>query len=84
MSKNLSIRSLPPELDLAIQREAKKNKTTKTEVVITALMKIFNLKKPQAIKRNVRTIFGKMSKAELKEFLKITSDFSTIDKELWK
>jgi len=47
MAKNLSIRKVPPELERAIQQEAKKHNTTKTEVVLKALKEAFHLEKAE-------------------------------------
>lgn len=85
MLKNLSIRKLPPELEKAIQLEAKKNNTTKTEVVLKALKQAFRLEKaPVKVHRDLRKFFGKMTPQEFKEFQKLTGDFSKIDEEMWK
>ncbi|MDZ4675930.1 MAG: hypothetical protein SGI74_00330 [Oligoflexia bacterium] len=85
MAKNLSIRKVPPELERAIQQEAKKHKTTKTEVVLKALKEAFHLEKAAAkVQRDIRKFFGKMTPQEYQEFQKNTHDFSTIDVEMWK
>ncbi len=85
MAKNLSIRKVPPELEKAIQQEAKKNRTTKTEVVLKALKEAFHLEKVSAkVRRDIRKFFGKMSPQEYQEFQKHIRDFSTIDEEMWK
>lgn len=84
MSKNLSIRKLPPELEKAIQLEAKKNNTTKTEVVLKALRQVFRLEKEPLKQRHLRKFFGKMSVKEYQEFQKSTGDFSKVDEEMWK
>lgn len=84
MSKNLSIRKLPPELEKAIQLEAKKNNTTKTEVVLKALRQVFRLEKGPLKQRDLRKFFGKMSVKEYQEFQKSTGDFSKVDEEMWK
>jgi hypothetical protein len=81
---NLSIRNLPPELEKAIQREAKKRETTKTEVVLGTLMEAFNLKKSIKARREVRSFFGKMTKQEYMDLRRHISDFSAVDDEMWK
>lgn len=82
---NLSIRKLPTELEKAIQREARKRKTTKTEVVIDALTEVFHPGKSSAgVHRDVRGFFGKMTRQDYQRFQKLTRDFSAIDVELWK
>src|SRR5258708_2700787 len=84
MAKNLSIRKLPPELEKAIQEEVKRRKTTKTEVVLSALKEVFHLKKPTQVQRNIRHFFGKMTAKDYQAFQKYTSDFSAVDAEMWK
>ena len=85
MSKNLSIRNLPLELEKAIQQEAKKKNTTKTQVVLKALKEAFHLEKTQTkVRRDIRKFFGKMTREEYQELQKHTRDFSNIDKEMWK
>ncbi len=85
MIKNLSIRKIPPELEKAIQQEAKRRKTTKTEVVLRALKEAFHLEKaPARVQRDIRKFFGKMTAQEYQEFQKSTQDFSGLDRELWK
>lgn len=85
MAKNLSIRKMPPELEKAIQREAKKLKTTKTEVVLKALKEAFHLEGAStSIQRDIRKFFGKMTQKEYREFQKATQEFSFIDAEMWK
>lgn len=85
MSKNLSIRKLPPDLERAIQLEAKKNNTTKTEVVLKALKQAFHLEKaPIKVQRDIRKFFGKMTLQEYQDFQKHTGNFSKIDEEMWK
>ena len=82
---NLSIRKLPPELDKAIQREANKLGTTKTEVVIAALREGLHLRQGSPkTHRNVRGFFGKMTAKDYKEFQRVTNDFSAIDEEIWR
>ncbi len=82
---HLSIRKLPPELEKAIQREAKKKNTTKTSVVLEALMSAFYSGRPSSrIHRNVRSFFGKMTPSQYEEFKKVTGDFSSVDEEMWK
>ncbi len=81
----LSIRKLPPELALMIQKEVQKRQMTKTDVVIEALKLAFHLEKsPPKAQRNIRGFFGKMSQKDYEEFQKLTQHFSTIDEELWK
>jgi len=81
----LSIRKLPLELEKAIQREAKKRKTSKTKVVIDALKDAFHLEKSSPkVKRDIRSFFGKMTPQEMTEFKKQTADFSKVDQEIWK
>ena len=85
MAKNLSIRKMPPELEKAIQREATRRKTTKTEVVLRALRVAFHLEKPPAkVQRDIRKFFGKMTAQEYQEFQNHTGDFSVTDAEMWK
>lgn len=85
MSKNLSIRKLPPELEKAILSEAKKNNTTKTEVVLKALKQAFQLEKASTkVRRNLHKFFGKMTSQEYQEFQKHMGDFSNTDEEMWK
>lgn len=85
MAKNLSIRKIPPELEKAIQQEAKKHQTTKTAVVLNALKEAFHLQKTSAkVQRNTRQFFGKMTLQEYQEFQKSTQDFSVLDAEMWK
>lgn len=85
MSKNLSIRKIPSELERAIQIEAKKSKTNKTQVVIKALRQAFNLEEsPTKIQRDVRKFFGKMTLKDYQEFQKQTQSFSSLDEDMWK
>ena len=84
MANNLSIRKIPPELERAIQQEAKKRKTTKTAVVLSALREVFHLEKPVKVQRNIREFFGKMTPQEYREFQKHTRDFSMVDEEMWR
>lgn len=85
MAHNLSIRNLPLNLEKAIQKEAKKNNTTKTEVVLTALNSFFNLdQKPKRVQRDIRSFFGQMTLKDYQEFQKQTQDFSSIDEEMWR
>jgi hypothetical protein len=82
---NLSIRNLPAALEQAIQQEAKKRDTTKTDVVVETLMAAFHLTKGNAkIHRDIRGFFGKMTRKEYLELKKHTADFSTVDAEMWK
>ena len=82
---HLSIRKLPPNVDKAIQQEAKKRKTTKTMVVIDALKEALHLETAlPKIRRDVRSFFGKMSKQDYQEFQKTTRKFSAIDEDMWK
>lgn len=85
MAKNLSIRKMPPELENAIQKEAKKHKTTKTDIVLRALKEVFHMEKMATkVQRDIRNFFGKMTLKEYQDFQKHTRDFSTIDEEMWK
>jgi hypothetical protein len=82
---HLSIRQLPELINQALQREAAKKRTTKTEIVLNALNDFFNLTgKNKKKRRNVRTFFGKMTKKEYQEFQKNTSNLSDIDEDMWK
>lgn len=82
---HLSIRKLPPELNQAIVREARRRGATKTAIVIEALKKVFHLESaPVRIQRDVRKFFGKMNLKDYQEFQELTRDFSKIDKEIWK
>ncbi len=85
MAKNLSIRKMPIEIEKAIQLEAKRCKTTKTNVVLAALREVFRLERPVIkVRRDVRKFFGKMTMAEYREFEKATKSFSHLDEEMWK
>jgi hypothetical protein len=60
---HLSIRKLPDSINQALQREAAKKRTTKTEIVLNALNDFFNLTgKSKKKHRDVRGFFGKMIK----------------------
>ncbi len=81
----LSVRNLPIDVERAIEREAKKRNSTKTEVVISALRSVFSEPvKNSPVRRDVRSFFGKMSKRELSAFQKATHAFGTIDEADWK
>lgn len=85
MAKNLSVRKIPPELEKAIQQEAKRRKTTKTAVVLMALKEAFHLEKASPkVQRDIRKFFGKMTPQEYQEFQENTRDLSAIDSEMWK
>ncbi len=84
MSKGLSIRKLPPELEKAIVREAKRSHKTKTDVVLEALNESLRLEKPSLARRDIRGFFGKMTAHDYKEFQKHTHEFSAVDEEMWK
>lgn len=80
---SVSIRKLPPELEKAIQQEARKRKTTKTEVVLDALKEVFHPNKPSAkVHRDVRSFFGKLTRQDYHEFQELTRDFSAIDEAM--
>jgi hypothetical protein len=82
---NLSIRNLPPEVERAIAREARKHNTTKTEIVVNALQLAFlgKPKKPR-VRRDIRGFFGHLSKADFAAFEKATSAFGKIDPADWQ
>ncbi len=82
---HLSIRKLPPEIENAIQQEAKKRNVTKTLVVLDILRESFHLNGASPkVNRDIRSFFGKMSRQDYSDFQKTTRDFSEIDKDLWK
>lgn len=84
MAKNLSIRKVPPELEKAILAEAKKHKTTKTQVVLRLLKEAFQMDKgPSRIKRDVRQFFGKMTWKEYHALQKSLGHFEEIEKDMW-
>ncbi len=80
----LSIRKLPKEIDKALCDEAKARKTTKTEVVLQALMDRFHLSDRDQKRRKIRSFFGKMTRAEYEAFQKATEGFSRVDEDMWK
>jgi hypothetical protein len=81
----LSIRELPESINQALQREAAKKRTTKTEIVINALAEFFNLTgKHKKKHRDVQSFFGKMTKKEFQEFQKNTSNLDNLDEDMWK
>lgn len=81
---HLSIRRLPPELDQAIQKEARKRNASKTDVVLAALKEAFQLRESTKPHRDVRSFFGKMTKREHQELQKLMQGFSETDPEMWK
>lgn len=81
----LSVRNLPEDVGRAIEREAKKRNSTKTEVVISALRSVFSEPvKGSVVRRDVRSFFGKMSKRQLSAFQEATQAFSAVDEADWK
>lgn len=81
---SLSIRKLPPDLEKALRKEAKRQRKTKTGIVIQALESAFHLAPSQERRRKVRDFFGKMSPDEYQAFKKATEEFSRIEEDLWK
>ncbi len=65
-------------------KEAKSKGCTKTDVVIDALRKRFNLEPANTRRQALRRFFGKMSPNDFKNFTEATSGFSAIDEEMWK
>ncbi|GEM_PF-5100183 len=80
----LSIRKLPKELEKALILESKKQKKTKTDLVISALEKWLGVNSKTTQKTRLRSFFGKMSYPEFKDFIKTTHPFNQIEDELWK
>ena len=80
---SLSIRKLPHDLERELVREARKRGSTKSEIVIEALKMRFGLGDRALLRKRLRGFFGKMSRADLKEFDEATKGFSKIDPELW-
>ena len=80
----LSIRSLPKEIEKAILEQAKKNKQTKTQVVIDLLRKQLGLDEKSQRKQKLLKFFGKMNKEDWKSFDESQKKFSQVDKEMWR
>ena len=80
----LSIRSLPKEIEKAILEQAKKNKQTKTQVVIDLLRKQLGLDEKSQRKQKLLKFFGKMNKEDWKAFDESQKMFSQVDKEMWR
>ncbi|MBL7686269.1 MAG: hypothetical protein JNK65_09600 [Deltaproteobacteria bacterium] len=81
---SLSIRHLPEEIEKALIREAKRLKTTKTEIVLHALKEKFHLTTSLQKQKKIRNFFGKMNSKQFESFRKATHPFSKIEKDLWK
>jgi hypothetical protein len=82
---NLSIRNVPPDIERAIAREAKKQNTTKTDIVIAALQRALgNGSRAPVVRRDIRHFFGQFSKKEFAEFERNTAVFSAIDEAEWR
>ncbi|MBI2982559.1 MAG: hypothetical protein HYY44_09780 [Deltaproteobacteria bacterium] len=79
----LSIRSLPPGVEKALIKEAKRQKKTKTEIVLAALEKSLGLTHESQRRKELRRFFGKMTREDFKVFQEATHAFAEIEKELW-
>lgn len=82
--RSLSIRKLPGDIDAALHRAAKAQRTTKTEIVLQALQERFQLGDRERKRRNLRGFFGRMTTDQYADFKKATEPFSEIEKDLWK
>lgn len=81
---SLSIRKLPRDVEQALCRAAKAQKTTKTEIVLQALQERFQLGDRERKRRNLRGFFGRMTMDQYTDFKKTTEPFSEIERDLWK
>lgn len=80
----LSIRKLPRDLEKALLQEAKRRKTTKTEIVLKALEDQFGLESHEKKRKKVRQFFGRMTQRQYESFKKATEGFSEIEEDLWR
>ncbi len=81
----LSIRNVPPAIEHAIEREAKRRNTTRTAVVVTALHQVFvGDAKKSVVRRDLRSFFGQMSEEELADFKKATAPFNETHEAEWR
>lgn len=80
----LSIRKLPRLLAVAIEREARRQGRTKTEITLEALAAYFHLNRPHQRTQRLRQFFGRWTPEEYRAFKKATEPFDAVEEDLWR
>lgn len=80
----LSIRKLPRDVEQALRRETRRQRKSKTDVVVHLLKEAFHLSTQEHRARRLQQFFGSVSPADLAALDEAVQDFEKIDEELWR
>ena len=79
---HLTIRSVPPELAAALEREKRRRGTSLNQTVIDLLESGLGVSGTRS--NGLRRLAGTWSEAEHRRFLEAVESFGEIDPEMWK
>lgn len=82
----LSIRKLPRALERALARETRRQRKSKTDIVVDALKNAFHLGERQQRAQQLHRFFRdhRTTPADETAFHEAMKDFEQIDEELWR
>ena len=80
----ITLRSLPKNLEQQVRRMARENQTSLNKMIITLLEKSLGLRGNQQKQRNLSDLSGIWGPDEAEAFKKNTKQFDTIDMEIWE
>ena len=82
--KTLTLRNVPEEVVDHLVGLAKETHQSMNATAVQTLRRCFGLEASPRRKRDLSSFAGSWKREDFDEFEKATSDFKTIDEELWK
>jgi hypothetical protein len=79
----LSIRNLPEHLEQRIKKEARRQRTTKTAIVLEYLERGAGAARSPRARPSLRAWSGKLARADLARVLQTSREHRVVDPELW-
>lgn len=80
----LSIRKLPRDVEQALRRETRRQRKSKTDIVVHALKEAFHLGTHENRAEQLQRFFGGIAPEDLAALDKAVQDFEKIDEALWR
>lgn len=83
MTKQLTLRQIPEDVEQELRREAARNDTSLNRTAIAALRRGLGLPPPVRRRRDVSELAGKWTNAQAEDFEARLQIFENVDEERW-